>query len=78
VPTAELAQSLAKALADAGDATPDEIVQYSGDLEAALANDLNTVAAIRALEALAANSAPAARRVGKALGQRVLGLSFGR
>jgi L-cysteine:1D-myo-inositol 2-amino-2-deoxy-alpha-D-glucopyranoside ligase len=76
VPTAELAQKLAKALADTGDATPDEIVQYSGDFEAALANDLNTVAAIRALEALAANAEPAAKRVGKALGQRVLGLSF--
>jgi L-cysteine:1D-myo-inositol 2-amino-2-deoxy-alpha-D-glucopyranoside ligase len=78
VPTEDLAQSLDKALADAADPTPDEIVQYSGDLEAALANDLNTVAAIRALEALAANSAPAARRAGKALGQRVLGLTFGR
>jgi L-cysteine:1D-myo-inositol 2-amino-2-deoxy-alpha-D-glucopyranoside ligase len=77
VPTAELAEKLAKAFADAGDATPDEIVRYSGDFEAALANDFNTVAAIRALEALAANAEPAARRAGKALGQRVLGLSFG-
>jgi L-cysteine:1D-myo-inositol 2-amino-2-deoxy-alpha-D-glucopyranoside ligase len=78
VPTEALAQSLARALADAGDATPDEIVRYSGDVENALAGDLNTVAAIRALEALAANAEPAARRTGKALGQRVLGLTFGR
>jgi cysteinyl-tRNA synthetase len=77
VPTAELAEKLAKAFADAGDATPDEIVQYGGDFEAALANDFNTVAAIRALEALAANTEPAARRAGRALGQRVLGLTFG-
>jgi cysteinyl-tRNA synthetase len=78
VPTEELAKSLAKAFADAGDATPDEIVQYSGDFETALANDLNTVAAIHALEALAAKAEPAARRVGNALGSRVLGLSFQR
>jgi cysteinyl-tRNA synthetase len=76
VPTADLAQSLAKAFADAGEATPDEIVQFAGDFENGLANDLNTIAAIQALEALAANSDPAARRTGKALGQRVIGLSF--
>jgi cysteinyl-tRNA synthetase len=76
VPTEELAKSLAKAFAAAGDATPDEIVQYSGDFETALASDLNTVAAIRALEALASNAEPAARRAGKALGSRVLGLAF--
>ena len=76
VPTEALSLSLTKAFADAGDATLDEIVQYSGDFENTLANDLNTVAAIRALEALAANGEPAARRAGKALGQRVLGLSF--
>ncbi len=77
VPTAELAAKLSKAFADAGEATPDEIVKYAGDFERALADDLNTVAAIRALEALAANSDPAARRAGKSLGQRVLGLTFG-
>ena len=58
VPTEDLAQTLAKAFADAGDATPDEIVKFAGDFENALANDLNTVAAIRALEALAAATIP--------------------
>jgi L-cysteine:1D-myo-inositol 2-amino-2-deoxy-alpha-D-glucopyranoside ligase len=78
VPTEELAKSLARAFADAGDATPDEIVQFAGDFEAALAGDLNAVAAIRALEALVGSNDPAARRTGKSLGQRVLGLTFGR
>jgi cysteinyl-tRNA synthetase len=78
VPTEPLALSLAKAFGDAGEATPDEIVKFASDFENALAGDLNTVAAIRALEALAANAEPAARRVGKALGQRVLGLTFRR
>jgi len=76
VPTEALSLSLTKAFADAGDATLDEIVQYSGDFENALANDLNTVAAIRALEALAGSNDPAALRAGKALSQRVLGLSL--
>jgi len=78
VPTEELAKKLAQAFGDAGEATEDEIERFRTEFTDALGNDMNTVGAIQALEALAGKSDQAARRVGKALGQRVLGLTFGR
>jgi L-cysteine:1D-myo-inositol 2-amino-2-deoxy-alpha-D-glucopyranoside ligase len=76
VPTVELAKKLAATFGDAGEATEGDIERYRGDFTDALASDLNTIGAIKALEKLAENSDAAARRVGRALGQRVLGLTF--
>jgi cysteinyl-tRNA synthetase len=76
VPTEALAKKLAKAFGDAGESTDEEIERYRMEFTDALASDMNTLGAIRALEALAENGDPAARRVGAALGQRVLGLTF--
>ncbi|MEO8456219.1 MAG: cysteine--tRNA ligase [Chloroflexota bacterium] len=78
VPTEELANKLTKSFGDAGEATDEEIERYRGPFTDAMAANLNTTGAIQALEALAANDDPAAQRVGRALGARVLGLTFRR
>ena len=41
-----------------------------------MANDLDTAAAIAEIERLSGSEEPGARRAAKALGQRVLGLTF--
>jgi cysteinyl-tRNA synthetase len=76
VPTEDLARKLAQAFGDAGEATEDEIEKHRGEFTDALAADMNTIGAIQALARLAESSEPAAHSVGKALGQRVLGLTF--
>jgi L-cysteine:1D-myo-inositol 2-amino-2-deoxy-alpha-D-glucopyranoside ligase len=76
VPTEELAKKLAHAFADAGEVTEEETERFRTEFTDALAADMNTAGAIRALETLAGTSDPAARSVGKLLAQRVLGLTL--
>jgi L-cysteine:1D-myo-inositol 2-amino-2-deoxy-alpha-D-glucopyranoside ligase len=72
-----LARKLTEALNGAGaDATPDEIERLGAPLLDALAEDLDTPRAITELRKLAVSGEPEARRVGRALGKRVLGLTF--
>ncbi len=76
VPTVELAANLARSLASAGNPSDAELERYRSDFLDAMANDLDTPAAIAELERLSGIEEPAARRAAKALGQRVLGLTF--
>ncbi|HVP06054.1 MAG TPA: cysteine--tRNA ligase [Dehalococcoidia bacterium] len=76
VPTTDLAAKLAAALAGVQDATDADIAAHAGPFLAALANDLDTPVAIRALEALAVSEDPSARRAGKTLGKQILGLRY--
>ncbi len=76
VPTVELAAKLSRSLADAGAPSDAELERYRGAFLDAMANDLDTPAAIAEIERLSGSEEPAARRAAKALGQRVLGLTF--
>jgi cysteinyl-tRNA synthetase len=76
VPTVEFAAKLARSLADAGDPGDAELERYRGAFLDALANDLDAPGAIAEIERLSGSEDPAARRVAKALGKRVLGLTF--
>jgi L-cysteine:1D-myo-inositol 2-amino-2-deoxy-alpha-D-glucopyranoside ligase len=76
VPTTDLAAQLTRSLADAGEATDDEIERYGAAFLDALADDLDTPSAIAELERLSGSEEPGARRAAKALGQRLLGLKF--
>jgi L-cysteine:1D-myo-inositol 2-amino-2-deoxy-alpha-D-glucopyranoside ligase len=78
VPTMDLAARLTNALADAGDASEEEIERYGRPFLEAFANDLDTPTAITELERLSGSEEPGARRAAKALGQRILGLTFAR
>jgi cysteinyl-tRNA synthetase len=71
-----LARRLAQGLNGGGDAGQDEIERHGGALLDALADDLATPRAIEELRRLAASREPEARRVGRTLGERVLGLTF--
>jgi cysteinyl-tRNA synthetase len=72
----ELATRLLKAAGDAEEASPDELAALGADFLGAMANDLDTPAAISVLVGLAERAEPAARRVLRTLGGRVLGLTF--
>jgi L-cysteine:1D-myo-inositol 2-amino-2-deoxy-alpha-D-glucopyranoside ligase len=76
VPTGALAARLAAALADAGDASDDEVERYGAPLLEAMADDLDTPRAISELERLAGSEEPGARRAARALATNVLGLSL--
>jgi len=76
VPTVDQAEKLTRALADVGAPSDAELERYRGEFLAAMANDLDTPAAIAEIERLSGSEEPAARRAAKALGQRVLGLTF--
>jgi cysteinyl-tRNA synthetase len=76
LPTRDLATRLASALAGSGEASDDEIERYGETFLAALANDLDTPAAIAELERLSASEDPADRRTARTLGERVIGLTF--
>ncbi len=75
LPTLDLSREIAVALADAGEASQDEIERHGKQFMAAMADDLNTPQAIRELSALAEGDAPA-RRAARTLGRQVLGLTF--
>ena len=77
VPTVDLAASLTGAFATAGAATSEDIAGCGGPFLGAMADDLNTPAALAALRRLAESGDPGARRAGRMLGERVLGLTFG-
>ncbi len=76
VPTVDLAEKLTRAFADVGAPSDAELERYRGEFLAAMANDLDTPAAIAEIERMSGSEEPAARRAAKALGQRVLGLTF--
>lgn len=76
VPTAPLAGKLATAFRGAAEASSGDIAACGGPFLDALAADLDTPAAIGALEELAASEDPAARRAGSTLGRNVLGLRY--
>jgi L-cysteine:1D-myo-inositol 2-amino-2-deoxy-alpha-D-glucopyranoside ligase len=76
VPTIVLAGRLAAALDGAGEASDDEIERHGAVFLEAMADDLDTPRAIVELERLAGSEEPGAQRAAKALGQRVLGLTF--
>jgi L-cysteine:1D-myo-inositol 2-amino-2-deoxy-alpha-D-glucopyranoside ligase len=74
------ARTLARKLSQAfnggsEDASDDDIERWGGRVLAALADDLDTPKAIEELRKLA-SSEPEARRIGRTLGKRVLGLTF--
>jgi L-cysteine:1D-myo-inositol 2-amino-2-deoxy-alpha-D-glucopyranoside ligase len=75
LPTLDLSRELAAALADAGEASQDEIERHGKQFLAAMADDLNTPLAIRELSVLAEGDAPA-RRAARTLGGQVLGMTF--
>jgi L-cysteine:1D-myo-inositol 2-amino-2-deoxy-alpha-D-glucopyranoside ligase len=77
LPTCDLAHSLAKNLTAVRQASPEEIETIGGQFLAALADDLDTPAAITELEALASGNDDE-RAVARALGSEILGLTFGR
>ncbi len=72
-----LAKALARGLANAGEAAGDELIRYGALFVEAMADDLNTPVAIAELRRLAESEEPGARRAGRTLGGRVLGLTFG-
>ncbi len=76
VPTVDQAARLTRALADSAAPSDAELERYRGGFLEAMADDLNTPAAIAEIERLSGSEDPAARRAAKALGQRVLGLTF--
>lgn len=76
VPTADLAARLAAAFANAGDASDADIAAHGRPFLEALANDLDTPAAIRELEALATSDDAGGRRAGRTLGREVFGLTY--
>ena len=72
-----LARKLSQALNGGGEnASDEEIERRGGPFVAALADDLDTPRAIQELRKLAQSDEPQTRRVGRALGERVLGLTF--
>jgi len=75
--TRTLARKLSQALNGGGnDASEEEIERWGGAFLAALADDLDTPRAIEELRRLAESGELEARRVGRTLGERVLGLTF--
>jgi L-cysteine:1D-myo-inositol 2-amino-2-deoxy-alpha-D-glucopyranoside ligase len=75
LPTCDLAHSLTERLGTASDCSRQQVDELGERFIAALANDLDTSAAITELDALA-NGTHAERAVAKALGSQVLGLRF--
>ncbi|MEO6196552.1 MAG: cysteine--tRNA ligase [Dehalococcoidia bacterium] len=75
LPTCELARSLTARLSQGGEASGDEIAAHGVRFMGALADDLNTPRAIEELTILAEGTEEQ-RRVARALGARVLGLTF--
>jgi cysteinyl-tRNA synthetase len=72
-----LARKLSQALNGSGEnASDQEIERRGGAFVAALADDLDTPRAIQELRKLAQSDEPHTRRVGRTLGERVLGLTF--
>jgi cysteinyl-tRNA synthetase len=72
-----LARKLSEGLNGGGEEASEEAVErWGGPLLSALADDLDTPPAIEELRKLNASGEPDARRVGKTLGERVLGLTF--
>ncbi len=72
-----LARKLSQALNGSGEnASDEEIERRGGAFVAALADDLDTPRAIQELRKLAQSDEPQTRRVGRTLGERVLGLTF--
>jgi L-cysteine:1D-myo-inositol 2-amino-2-deoxy-alpha-D-glucopyranoside ligase len=72
-----LARKLSQALNGGGEnASDEEIERRGGAFVAALADDLDTPRAIQELRKLAQSDEAQARRVGRTLGERVLGLTF--
>jgi len=76
IPVRKLDAALRKGLADAAEATPDDIAAHGTPFLAAIANDLDTPRAIEELRRLASADEPGARRAGRTLGRDVLGLTF--
>lgn len=76
--TQGIADRLAAAVADVSEASEDDVAAYGQALLRSLSDDLDTPAAIRALERLAEEQAPAARRALRTLGSQVMGLTFAR
>ncbi len=76
VPTVDLAARLSAAFADTHDASDTDIATHGRTFLEALANDLDTPTAIRELETLAESDDDGARRVGRALAQRIFGLTL--
>jgi cysteinyl-tRNA synthetase len=72
----ELAERLMRAAIDADEASEDELQHWGKDFLEAMADDLDTPAAIALLVRLADAPEPAAHRVLRTLGGRVLGLTF--
>ena len=71
------ARKLSQALNGGGrNASDEEIERHGGAFLAALADDLDTPRAVDELRSLATSGEPEARRVGRTLGERVLGLTF--
>jgi L-cysteine:1D-myo-inositol 2-amino-2-deoxy-alpha-D-glucopyranoside ligase len=73
-PSASFSDRLTRAFASAGDPTEDELEDNGREFNDRLADDFDTPGAIKALEALAGSSDPAARRAGRALATQVFGL----
>ena len=70
-----LARKLSQALNGGGqEASPEDIERCGSGVLAALADDLDTARAIEELRKLAFSGKPEARRVGRTLGQHVLGM----
>ncbi len=74
--TRTFAREMAHALEESGPASGAEIERYGGPTLSALADDLNTPVAIAELRRLAMGADPAGKRAARALGERVLGLTF--
>jgi L-cysteine:1D-myo-inositol 2-amino-2-deoxy-alpha-D-glucopyranoside ligase len=70
----ELCRTLSDSLSGAGEATAAEIEANGSEALGAMADDLNTPRAIEAIEVLAGQRDPVARRVARTLANRLLGL----
>jgi cysteinyl-tRNA synthetase len=72
-----LARKLSQQLNGGGEnASEEELERHGSAVIVALADDLDTPKAIEELRKLATSGDPEARRVGRMLGERVLGLTF--
>jgi L-cysteine:1D-myo-inositol 2-amino-2-deoxy-alpha-D-glucopyranoside ligase len=76
LPTCDLAQTLAARLGGLEDATPEDVERHGAPILEALADDFETPRAIDELTRLAESTDPTERRVARALGRKILGLSF--
>ncbi|HET9480193.1 MAG TPA: class I tRNA ligase family protein, partial [Candidatus Polarisedimenticolia bacterium] len=76
LPTCDLAEILSARLGEVEDGTDEDIDRHGAPFLEALADDFDTPRAIEEITRMAESSDPGEQRAARALGQRILGLTF--